>query len=257
MLSRRWAFILACSVGALLALCVAARWWRTRNIGPVQRGYAAASAHGCFACHGAGGVVGLEDPGHGIGGVPAFSNDDVQAYARDEAEIREWILDGLPSRLRKERAGEGPEDQSLLQMPAWRGRLSEGEVDGLVAYVKAVSDFEVPDSEPAREGLETAGRLGCVGCHGPQGRGNSPNPGSLKGYIPSWDGADFPELARDDGELREWILDGSPKRLREHPIARWFLQRQVVQMPAYRNKVSESEVESILAYIRWLRRERS
>ena len=256
MLSRRWAYVVGGVVGAALALCGAGSWWRTRNIGAVQRGYVAASAHGCFACHGAGGVLGLEDPGQGIGGVPPFSADDVQAYARNAEEIREWILDGMPSRIRKQRASEPPEDQSLLRMPAWRGQLSEGEVDALVAYVKAVSDFEPPDNEPARAGLETARRLGCVGCHGPEGRGNSPNPGSLKGYIPSWDGADFPDLARDDGEIREWILDGSAKRLRENPLARWFLQRQVVQMPAYRNKASESDVESILAYIHWLRGER-
>lgn len=256
MLSMRRGFVVAGVVGAAVALWAGVSWWRTKNIGAVERGYAEASAHGCFACHGAGGVLGLEDPGHGIGGVPPFSPDDVQAYAKNEAEIREWILDGMPSRLSKERASEPAEAQSLLRMPAWRGRLSEGEVDALVAYVKAVSDFEPPDSEAAREGLETARRLGCVGCHGPQGRGNSPNPGSLKGYIPSWDGADFPELARDDGEMREWILDGSPKRLRENPVARWFLQRQMVQMPAYRNKISDGEVESILAYVHWLRRER-
>src|SRR6185503_18672112 len=99
------------------------------NIGAVQRGWAEASTHGCFACHGAGGVVGLEDPGHGIGGVPTFSSDDVQAYAKSEAEIREWILDGMPSRLRKDRASEPAEEQSLLRMPAWRGRLSDREVE--------------------------------------------------------------------------------------------------------------------------------
>ena len=256
-MAARKAYVLAAVVTGVLAAAAAVCWWRTHNIGAVQRGWAEASTHGCFACHGAGGVVGLEDPGHGIGGVPTFSSDDVQAYAKSEAEIREWILDGMPSRLRKDRASEPAEEQSLLRMPAWRGRLSDREVEELVAFVKAVSDFEPPDNEAAREGLETARRFGCVGCHGPQGRGNSPNPGSLKGYIPSWDGADLPDLARDDGELREWILDGSPKRLRENPVARWFLQRQMVQMPAYRNRVSDSEVESILVYIRWLRRGRS
>ena len=102
-------------------------------------------------------------------------------------------------------------------MPAWRGRLSPAEVDHLVAYVKAVSDFD-PVPEAAAAGRDAAARLGCFACHGPQGRFDTPNPGSLKGYIPAWSGADFPELARDDGEIREWVRDGGPRRLRENPV---------------------------------------
>jgi mono/diheme cytochrome c family protein len=96
-------------------------------------------------------------------------------------------------------------------------------------------------------------RLGCFSCHGLQGRFDTPNPGSLKGYVPSWSGEDFPELARDDGEIREWIRDGGPKRLRENPVAAFFLRRQAIRMPAYGARVSEDEVRQITAYIRWLR----
>jgi hypothetical protein len=73
------------------------------------------------------------------------------------------------------------------------------------------------------------------------------------GYVPAWDGRDFPELVRDDAELREWILDGAPDRLLENPLARRFLDRQVLKMPAYRGRVEPFEVEAIAAYIRWLR----
>ena len=97
-----------------------------------------------------------------------------------------------------------------------------------------------------------AARLGCFACHGPQGRFDTPNPGSLKGYIPSWSGADFPELARDEGEIREWIRDGSPKRLRDNPVAAFFMRRQAIRMPAYGDRVSEEEVRRITAYIGWL-----
>ena len=115
------------------------------------------------------------------------------------------------------------------------------EVDQLVAYVKAVSDFDpVPDAVAA--GRDAAARLGCFACHGPQGRFDTPNPGSLKGYIPSWSGRDFPELARDEGEIREWIRDGSPRRLRDNPVAAFFLRRQAIRMPAYGDRVSEDEV---------------
>jgi hypothetical protein len=104
-------------------------------------------------------------------------------------------------------------------MPAWRDRLSAREVDHLVAWVKAVSDFDPLPAEAAA-GRDVAASLGCFACHGPQGRGDTPNPGSLKGHIPSWSGADFLALARDEGEIHEWIREGAPRRLRENPWRR-------------------------------------
>ena len=250
---RRPATALALGVALLVAAEAALHDWRTRNLGPVQRGLRTAAARGCFACHGPGGVTGLADAGPGIGGVPPFSREELRSYAHDEAEIRQWILDGAPRRLREDTdAPDGP--APLLRMPAWRGVLSEREVGDLVAYVKAVSDFDLPPEGPIGEGRRVAAKRGCLACHGPQGRGNAPNPGSLKGYIPSWDGADFPELARDEAEVREWILDGSPRRLRENRLAMFFLRRQVLQMPGYRGRLSDDEVARLLDYINWLRR---
>jgi mono/diheme cytochrome c family protein len=137
-------------------------------------------------------------------------------------------------------------------MPAWRGRLSVREVDHLVAYVKALSDFD-PVPEAAVAGRDAAARLGCFACHGPQGRFDTPNPGSLKGHIPSWTGQDFLELAKDEGEIREWVRDGMPRRLREHPLAAFFLRRQAIRMPAYGDRVSDEDMDRIVGYIRWLR----
>ena len=125
--------LLASSI-ALLALAGmgAVTWWRSHNVGPVQRGARLAAARGCLSCHGAGGQLADPDGSLGIGSVPAFDRDDVRSYARSEAEIREWILDGRPRRLREEPEA-GPEP--LLRMPAWRNRLSPAEVDHLVAFV--------------------------------------------------------------------------------------------------------------------------
>jgi mono/diheme cytochrome c family protein len=246
------------AVGAGVALGLAAwawlSWWRAKNVSPVQRGWSVAEAHGCFGCHGPGGVTGRPDPGNGIGGVPAFSRDDVEAYAKNEGEIREWILDGMPRRLREAAASDDSAEELLTPMPAWRGVLSEREVDHLVAYIKAVAEVDRPGEARAEAGRQAAERLGCFGCHGPQGRGSLPNPRSFKGYIPSWDGPDLPELARGEAEVREWILDGRPRRLQEDPVARHFLDRQVIQMPAYRGRITPEDVESIVHYIRWLRR---
>ena len=224
-------------------------WWRSHNVGPVQRGARLAAERGCLSCHGPAGRLADPDGALGIGSVPSFEHDDVTTYAKSEGEIREWILDGKPRRLREATDGEA---EPVLRMPAWRGRLSPAEVEELVAYVKAVSDFDpVPDA--VAEGREAAARLGCLACHGPQGRFDTPNPGSLKGYIPAWSGADFPELARDAGEIREWIRDGCPKRLRDNPVAAFFIRRQAIRMPAYGDRVSEDEIRRITAYIGWLR----
>ena len=225
-------------------------WWRGRSVGPVTRGGRIAAARGCLGCHGPGGQLADPDGARQVGSVPTFGHDDVTGYARSAAEIREWILDGRPRRLAEDE-GEGP--PPVLRMPAWRGRLSDEEVGHLVAYLRAVSEFDPVPAGPPAEGRDLAATLGCFACHGPQGRGDTPNPGSLKGYIPSWSGEDFPELARDDGEIREWIRDGAPRRLRENPVAAFFLRRQAIRMPAYGARVTDAEVVQVTAYIRWLR----
>jgi mono/diheme cytochrome c family protein len=239
----------ACVLLALLAGVTGLQWWRTHAIGPVQRGARAAAARGCLSCHGEGGRLADPEGVLGIGPVPSFAHDDVAAYARSEAEIREWIQDGKPRRLREEQAGEA---EALVRMPAWRGILSARELDEIVVWLKAVSDFD-PVPEAIVPGRDAAARLGCFACHGPGGRGDTPNPGSLKGYVPSWSGSDFGELARDDAEIREWIRDGSPRRLRENPAAAFFMRRQAIRMPAFGDRVSEPELRQITAYIRWLR----
>jgi mono/diheme cytochrome c family protein len=226
--------------------------WRGRGVSPVQRGFAVAAASGCFGCHGVGGMAGYDDPEGRFGAVPPFSREALLSYAKSEGEIREWIADGSPRRVR-EQAGAEDGEAALMAMPAWKDVLSDRQIDDLVAYVKAASDYERPAQAHAEQGRQAAERLGCFGCHGPQGRGSLPNPGSLKGYIPAWDGDDFGDLARDDKEIREWVVHGRPQRLSDHPIARFFLRRQAVQMPAYGDRLTAAELEALVAYIRWLR----
>lgn len=230
--------------------------WRTKNIGPVERGFRVALDSGCFACHGPGGLRGMANPGYGLDDVPSFSGGLLTMYADSEAEVREWILDGMPKRIRDDAEKRKLREKALIAMPAWRDRLSKRQIDDLVAFVLAVADFETPQDEQADLGRQTAKRLGCFNCHGPQGRGDTPNAGSFKGYIPAWDGADFPVLAQNDGEIREWILDGRSQRFQADRATRFFLDRQAVRMPAYRGHLSQAEVDGLVAYIHWLRQGR-
>ena len=52
--------------------------------------------------------------------------------------------------------------------------------------------------------------------------------------------------------LHGWIRDGAIERLQTHPIARRFLTAQRIKMPAYKDHLSDWEIESISAYVRWL-----
>jgi mono/diheme cytochrome c family protein len=226
---------------AAVSAVAAAVWWRTANIGAVQRGADLAVAQGCLGCHGGPGVSPLLPR-------PFAELDDV-----DPPTLREWILDGMPRRVRQDPESRTALEAGAIRMPAWRGRLSSDQVDDLVAYVRASAAVDVPDDPIAREGYAVAERRGCFRCHGPGGRGAGSNPGSLKGYIPPWDGQDFAELVVDKSELREWILSGRPGRLEANPLARFFLNRQAIRMPAFRGQVTEEELRALEAYIGWLR----
>lgn len=234
----------AALVVAVVSGVAAVNWWRTANIGAFQRGADLAVALGCLGCHAGPGASPLLPR-------PFGELDDV-----DAATLREWILDGMPRRVREDPESRQALEAEVIRMPAWRGRLSQAQVDDLVTYVRAMAAAEVPGDPAARNGHAVAERLGCFGCHGPGGRGAGRNPGSLKGYIPPWNGPDFAELVADGGELREWILGGRPQRLQANAVARFFLDRQAIRMPAFRGHVSEEDLRALEAYIGWLREPR-
>ena len=234
--------VVAASLSVVAVSAVAGMfWWRTAHIGPVQRGADLALAQGCLGCHG------------GPSESPLLPRPFAELGDLDAATLREWVLDGMSLRVRQDPEARAALEAAVIRMPAWRGRLSDAEVDDLVVYMRALAAADAPEDPAARNGLAVAEKLGCFGCHGPGGRGAGRNPGSLKGYIPPWDGRDFAELVADDGELREWILKGAPKRLAANPLARFFLDRQAIRMPPFRDQITAEELQALVAYIRWLR----
>lgn len=241
---------------ATLAVAALVLWWAflRPRLPAAERGRRLAERSGCFACHGPEGMGGRPNPGRKVPTVPGFEGD-VMMYARDGAEIREWIRDGVPARRAKSTSWRKDRDRGVLRMPAFGDRFSARELDDLVAFVQTMAKTPAPESSAARLGRERAEALGCFGCHGRGGRLARPNPGSLKGYVPSWDGADFPELVRDREEFREWIEDGISKRFASNRGARFFLGRAVLAMPAYAGHLEPGDVDALWAYVRWLRGE--
>lgn len=242
--------VLALAVAALAAglgfLVTRSGWQRAALDTPVQRGRLIAERMGCYGCHGAGGGQPIPNPGAKGGEVPGWPGGTWMMWNRGERDVRAWILEGRPEHREPDRG-------ALIKMPAYKRRLSPGEVDDLVAYVLAASHFGPIEDERASAGHDAAYRLGCFGCHGPEGRGLVTNPGSLKGYIPPWDGADFADLVRDDAELLEWVRNGASDRFLKNPIARRILETQSIAMPAYRDRVSEDDLRALTAYIAWVR----
>jgi mono/diheme cytochrome c family protein len=245
------------AVGALAALALVegaflgwdhlrAHWRRSAAASPVARGRAVAERMGCFGCHGPEGVAGIQNPGAKGGEVPTWSGGTWMMYNESEGDVRAWILDGHPP-------GRSPDKKALLAMPAYRSRLSRAETDDLVAYVLAASHFGRIADEQAADGHEAAIRYGCFGCHGPEGRGLVADPGSLKGYVPTWDGADYPDLVKSDAEFRQWVKNGTTDRFRANPAARHILATEALKMPAFGERVKDAEVDALLAYVKWVR----
>lgn len=219
---------------------------------PAERGRRVAEAQGCFTCHGAAGVKGAANPGRTDKSVPTFAGD-LMMYADDANDVRAWILDGGTPAKRASRTWQQQREAGTLRMPSFRDRLSTAEVSDLVAYVMAVSSSPEPRDSLALAGRDRAHALGCTGCHGFGGRLAPRNPGSFKGYIPSWDGDDFGELVHDEQEFGQWVRHGVSERFRRNPAAAFFLKRAGVHMPAFDKHLAAGDLPALWAYVRWLR----
>jgi mono/diheme cytochrome c family protein len=222
------------------------------EVSEAARGRRLAQNLGCFSCHGPEGRGGVPNPGSEGEEVPSFHEGTPMMFVKSEQEIREYILDGAPAAKRSRASYREEMAAQAIRMPAFRGWVSDRDLEAMVTYVRAVSGLVSPAREDLARGEDLVHQNGCFACHGEMGSGGVPNPGSLKGYVPGFTGADFAELVRDDRELVEWIREGSIARLREHPIGSFFLKRQRIQMPAYKSFLSEEEIQAVAAYVRWL-----
>jgi mono/diheme cytochrome c family protein len=223
------------------------------KLNAVERGRRLAERTGCFGCHGPEGTAGTANPGRPEPTVPSFRA--LMIYAKNKDEAREWIRDGAPASRRKSETFRENREKGALRMPAFGRRLKPGQIEDLVAFVMAVSGQDAPGDSLAYAGHQRAEELGCTGCHGAGGKFGRTNPRSLKGYIPSWDGSDFPDLVRDRAEFEEWVKIGRTRRFETNPMAMFFLRRAVLHMPAYERFLQPGDLDALWAYVQWIRTE--
>ncbi len=174
-------------------------------------------------------------------------------FASSEDDIRSWIRDGHSEAKAKSESWQKEREKGALRMPAFGRKLSEKKINDLVAYVRAINNWDRPADSLANYGMSRADSLGCFGCHGPGGRLARPNPRSFKGYIASWTTKDFPELVENRGEFNEWVNDGAAKRISDNPLGRFFLRRATIKMPPYKNHLQPGDLDALWAYVQWLR----
>jgi YVTN family beta-propeller protein len=139
---------------------------------PPFEGRALASKLGCFGCHGPSGM--------GTAATPAWDGALFAERVRDEAELREWLLEGKTKRS-------GP-----TRMPGFAKDLSDDQVGLLVAYVQWLrrpATAAEPPKPPAPASLDPMGLTGPITSKispSPEGRGSYRSPTQL---VVSRDGA--------------------------------------------------------------------
>src|SRR5881296_2956928 len=94
------------------------------------------------------------------------------------------------------------------------------------------------EETPAVRGYRLAAGLGCFSCHGPGGNGGTKNPGSEEGEVPAFGEQTQMMYVKTADDLREYVLDGAPRRKRDDPDYRAKMAKAALRMPAYRRFVS-------------------
>ncbi len=238
---------------AVLAAAAVVVWFTDLRprLPAAERGRRLAERTGCFGCHGPGGTGGVPNAGRTDGDVPGFGGE-VMMFAEGPGQIREWITHGVTAAKAGSASWKEQRDRGVLVMPAFGDRLTAEEIDDLTAMVMAMTGWPAPGDSLAAAGRARARELGCFGCHGPGGRFARPNPGSLKGYVPPWDGEDFEDLVRDRADFDQWVEGGIAERLAGNLLARHFLDRAALRMPAFRDHLRSGDLDALWAYVRWL-----
>ena len=111
----------------------------------VERGHAVFEKYGCAACHGIGGVGGRKNPNSGLASeVPSLMY--VKAYYGDHVDALKNVIRNGRQPVPRQNA---QRPRPPLYMPAWKDRISEDDLDALVAYLFSLADRLPQPAQPA------------------------------------------------------------------------------------------------------------
>ena len=105
------------------------------------------------------------------------------------------------------------------------------------------------EDSPAARGERLAASLGCFACHGAGGNGGTPNLGSDEGTVPAFTERTQMMYVKSAEELREYVLDGAPRRKREDRDYVAKVEGAALRMPSYRGFVAASQLDDLVAYL--------
>jgi cytochrome c551/c552 len=238
----------------VIALAMLDHWMRLPKMSDFMRGKQIAHELGCVGCHQSALGMVIMNPSTLRGVIPSFHSGDSATlfWVENKDEFQQWIRQGVSVRIQAERQKFSHQNDAGIKMPVYGERLDQQQLADLYAYFRDSNQFPAPPEGTISRGASLAEQHGCFACHGVHGLDGNSNVGSFKGYIPPWDGEDFHELARSDDEITEWIKNGSLQRLERNPVAKFFLNRQQIKMPAYGAALSGQEISDLIAYIHWL-----
>ncbi|HET9951897.1 MAG TPA: c-type cytochrome [Candidatus Eisenbacteria bacterium] len=117
----------------------------------------------------------------------------------------------------------------------------------VVALLAAADSFR-PRLTASERGRRIAEANGCFSCHGPEGVKGVPNPGRADLTVPSFPGA-LMMYAKDAGQVREWIEDGSTEAKRASRTWRAEREKGALRMPAFEKRLTPREIDDLVAFV--------
>lgn len=177
-------------------------------------------AHGCRSCH----KVGYK-------GGNAGPDLTFVGHRRPAAWLDKWLASPRHFKPDTRMPEQGLPAADRAALAGWLSR-QKGSAWGDVEPWDGVAD-------PLRKGAMIYARAGCVGCHGPAGRGGHPNPGAHGGIIPAL----APLMGTyTAAELKERVKRGVVPEVHDGPPAE-------VDMPGWEGLLDESELDALTAYL--------
>ena len=112
---------------------------------PVERGKAVFEKYGCAACHGIGGVGGRKNANGGLGQEAPPLLYAKAYYGNDVNRLKDLIRHGRQPVPRQDPSRPNPS----LYMPPWKDRISDTDLEALVAYLFSLSErLPAPPAAP-------------------------------------------------------------------------------------------------------------